>query len=395
MVSDVILDSFEEFIGKNDYGLLFRVFHRSFNANHSEEMYRFEFIGEGFLSLSSLLKDDRKTDYNDFLELEPLYPSATLNRTSQALLKLRISGEASPTVRFDDEYGRPGYGGNLPGKYPSYRGSETKKYEDDQQNDEDGLQLDDYVIDNFMKTLDEVNQNTRDIQGSAEKIRRHLEEERNIAGDNEERDVEDYLQSHQRTINDIANINKNLDDIFSASSFTEKGTRHDDEGRPDQQRDQKASDSPIKERIDIKDITGGIDERFTTGSFSNKLGETNPFTKNLERVEEGTQESQPDTIRNPEETSNVLPGREEERKRDEYTNRPVQEVEEGSAELRESGSGARPPSNKDSMSSSFRKMEQKFPKTMKDSGELDRIARIMKPGLGQKKKMYESSSDSD
>jgi len=395
LTKDTTIQNFGEFVNQSNYGITFLVYHRGFNPNHSEEMYKFEVIGEGFLSLNSILKPDGTVYFNDFLDIQPAYNALGFTQTARPMLKVKITGETTAQtivspVRFREEQ----------------RNEATRKYQIEDDDDEVIERFDDNVISNVMKTLAEVNQETRSLHGSAQKAQRRVWEEDNEREMND-RDFEARLESHSKTMRDIANIHKDLDNIFEESSF---GNRERSA----------VAEQPVHEEYHRRDyieqpaeVPAEHDEGYETGRFNPAITKTNPFTNNLDieevqparkereiKIAEDIRQEMPEDLKDIE--SSVRRERFEEEKENVSTSNivtasgPSEGTEKKERSSRISESGAKPPlADESSSSSTLKRIEQKFPKSMRNSGELARIARIMKPSGEVTKKTYHYSSDSD
>jgi len=397
MIKDTTIQNFDDLIGQNNYGINFLVYHRGFNPNHSEEMYKFEVIGEGFLSLNSILKPDGTIYFNDFLDIQPAYSSLALTQTARPMLKIKITGEANllTNVPVRDQ------------RTITLKQTSPKRYQVPEDSDEDIERFDDNVINNVMRTLAEVNQETRSLHGSAKKAQqRHAWEEDNEREIND-RDFEERLQSHSKTMRDIADIHKNLDNIFDDSSFAANRER------------------PLEQHHEelVYKISEEQDEGFETGRFNPGITKTNPFTNHLDVEEAQPARKEREAVKIAEDIKQEMPEDlkdiESSVRRDDYeevkqafdkenassenivtVSGPSEGTEKKERNSRTSESGAKPPlamgaADESSSTSTLRRIEQKFPKSMRNSGELARIARIMKPSGEVTKKTYHYSSDSD
>lgn len=378
---------------------MLNVFHRSYNPNYSEDLHKVQLIGEGFLSLQGLVNQEGKLSFNDFVEIHPAVGSASLTRTARPMIKLNITGEP---------INAPGY--ETKDKGVTFTDTVKSPYRPYQRNliDDDEVPVfDEHVKDNLLKTLAEVNKDVKSIQGSAKKARRLMNEEEEEEYKDyraDEEDDEEFLKRHLEARNAILGITKGLDNLIPVDSFGGR-TRVDQDsfGRdPEDIRPQR--DNEERKRLDDRT------EKFDTGKFVGGFDQTNPFQKNLSPFAETQPQRKPVHIDRdvreemPSELDDIVSSlndkasktetgrfREEPNKENDSINRP------STSEAVSSG-GTKPPLNAGSSTSSVRRLEQKFPSNMRNSAELKRIAKIMKPGGtgdDQKKKASYYSSDSD
>jgi len=408
VLKEQLIENFEEFSNKGDYGFIVKIFHRTFNANHSEEMHKLNLVGEGFLPIRNVLREDGTIYFNDFLEIQATASSFGLTQTARPMLKIKLTGNLSSPVESRER--------KVELKESYHR--DYKPYEDI--DNDDVPELDNEVIKNFQKTLAEVNQDTRQILGSAEKAKRQIWMEDNEIQERDEEDIEDRLQSQSKAIKDIANITANLDNLLGVTSFRDQ----------DQPREYNFGDesSPVKEeRAEKEDVEEEENQRLT-GTFAGGITKTNPFARNLDEnvespykekvglispdikaeIPEEFKESQrdfyePETKEDElkdwkgtesEDKQEINAGNKENSSDNAGLSRPSEEVGKKEVSSGTSGSVSKPPLDDSSSTSTLKRLEQKFPKSMRNSGEIARIARIMGTTGGQNKKTF-YNSDSD
>ena len=269
------------------------------------------------------------------------------------------------------------------------------------------------VPEHFDRKIAEINQDIKRLEQTGEKAQRErrTEAEKPYRATDRHIDFNDLIQGDLGPTKEVR-ADKDPRESFKGVSF---GRKEEEHVQSDLYREEgKQYTGSLVEERDKQRIGGLTNKPPVSNPFKNYLNQPTevPRRNKLISIPEDIKAEMPKELRDVESSYNDKE-RSSERRFEEEKQRPVKEVhkdvykqsESSSRPSRQtedrnirsgtSGSEARLSSNVESSTSSLRMLEKKFPKSMKNSKEIERIARIMDSKAEQNRRPQYHSSDSD